>query len=168
MKSTSPSFRVNDEIKNCATVRLIGENFESKVVPFDEAKKIANSMEVDLVEINDKAVPHIVKLCVFEKFLYELKKQAKKNKPNVTTKEVQLSVNIAKHDLETKANQARDFLARGHKIKVVLTMRGRELSRRDENKRVIVDFTNLLDDISLIESMRDDNNKTIVILKRKK
>ena len=68
-------------------------------------------MELDLVEINNKTNPPIVRICDYNKFLYELKKSAKKNRQVVhQVKEIQLSVSIAKHDLETKAKQAINFL----------------------------------------------------------
>lgn len=169
MKSTTPSFRINDEITHCESVRLIGDNFESTVVPFALAKEIARSKGLDLVEINSNVSPHIVKMCVYEKMLYEMKKAAKKNKSSsLPMKEIQISVNISKHDLEIKSKQARSFLNKGHKVKLTLTMKGRELSRRDDNKQVVLDFIVSLEDISLVESMKDDGNKTIVILKRKK
>lgn len=101
--------------------------------------------------------------------LYELKKAAKKNKQHTKPfKEVQLSVNIAPHDLETKANQAKKFIENGSKVKVVLTMRGRELARRDDNKKSILEFITLLDEVAVPESMpKDEGNKTIVILKKR-
>ena len=83
-------------------------------------------------------------------------------------KEVQLSVNISEHDLETKANNARKFIENGNRVKVTLTMRGRELVRREENKRSILEFIVMMDDVAVPESQpRDEGNKTTVILKRK-
>lgn len=164
-----PHFRVNDEIK-AYQVRIVGENVESKIVPLAEAKRIADDMDLDLVEINSNngSVP-IVKVVSYDKMLYELKKAAKKNKQHgVKLKEIQLRVNIASHDLETKANQAKKFIDNGDKVKVILTMRGRELTRREENKKAILEFITLLDGVALPESMpKDEGNRTIVILKKK-
>jgi translation initiation factor IF-3 len=70
--------------------------------------------------------------------------------------------------LQTKANNARKFIESGSKVKVTLTMKGRELSRRDDNKRSILEFIVMLEDVAVPESQpRDDGNKTIVILKKK-
>ncbi|MBR6516937.1 MAG: translation initiation factor IF-3 [Bacilli bacterium] len=167
-KKSEFSFRINDEIRNCDNVRIVGDEIESKVVSFEEAMKLSNKLNLDLVEINPKANPPIVRLCNYEKFIYDLKKNKKKTKPQSQLKEVQLSVTIAKHDLETKAGQARKFLEQGDKVKAVLTMRGRELNRREENKKSILEFIVMLEDCSAIESLRDEGNKTIVILKKKK
>ena len=160
--------RINDEIYGYSQVRIIGDNVDSKIVSLKEAKEIAESMEMDLVEINTKINPPILRICDYSKFLYELKKNAKKNKQVQTqVKEIQLSVNIAHHDLETKSKQAINFLNHGDKVKVVLVMRGRELTRREENKRSIETFIELVGEEGVVESRKDEGNKTIVILKKK-
>ena len=165
----SSKFRVNDEIRFNGSVRIIGNGIESQVLPMSEARKIAEGMELDLVEIQGNLDIPIIKICNYEKMLYELKKSAKKNKQQTKPlKEIQLSVNIANHDLETKANSARKFLEDGSKVKVILSMKGRELTRRDENKKSILEFIVLLEDIAIPETTpRDEGNKTTVILKKK-
>ena len=162
-------YRINDDIYGYSQVRIIGDDVESKVVSLKEAKNIAESMDLDLIEINSKVNPPILRICDYSKFLYELKKNAKKNKQTQTqVKEIQLSVSIAQHDLETKAKQAINFLSKGDKVKVVLVMRGRELSRREENKRSILSFIEFVGENGVVESMKDEGNKTIVILKKSK
>ena len=162
-------YRINDGIYGYSQVRIIGDDIESKVVSLKEAKNIAESMDLDLIEINSKVNPPILRICDYSKFLYELKKNAKKNKQTQTqVKEIQLSVSIAQHDLETKAKQAINFLSKGDKVKVVLVMRGRELSRREENKRSILSFIEFVGENGVVESMKDEGNKTIVILKKSK
>ena len=162
-------FRVNDEIHFSGNVRIVGEGIESKVVPMMEARRIAEGMELDLVEIQGKLEIPILKICNYEKMLYELKKIAKKTKQNAKPlKEIQLSVSIAKHDLETKANNARRFIEEGSRVRVVLTMKGRELSRREENKKSLLEFIVMLEDVAVPEAVpRDEGNRTSVILKKK-
>lgn len=165
----TPEFRVNDELRGSYDVRIIGDGIESKVVSLDEAKKIASGMEMDLIEINRRAQPPIMRIAQYDKFIYKLKKDAKKNKHNAKPlKEIQLSVNISEHDLKTKANNARKFIEDGSKVKVTLSMKGRELTRREENKKSILEFIVMLEEVATPESMlRDEGNKTIVILKKK-
>ena len=165
----SSKFRVNDEIRFKGNVRIVGEGIESRIVTMAEASKIADEMELDLVEIQENLEIPIIRICNYEKMLYELKKSAKKNKQMVKPlKEIQLSVNIAKHDLETKANNARKFLEDGSRVRVTLSMKGRELSRREENKKSILEFVVLLEDVAVPEAaLRDEGNKTVVTLKRK-
>lgn len=165
----APSFRINDELHGNYDVRIIGDNIESKVVTLEEAKKIAYDAELDLIEINSKVSPPIMRIASYEKLIYEMKKNAKKNKQTAKpVKEIQLSVNISEHDLQTKANYAKRFIEDGSKVKVTLTMKGRELSRKEENKRSILEFIVMLEDVAVPESqLRDDGNKTIVTLKKK-
>lgn len=126
--------RINNEIKGEPSVRLIykeyrdkvSENDFNKVVDWEEAVKISNDFGLDLIEINSKVKPVIVKLEDYSKYLYELKKQLKQKKQKTSVlKEIQLSVNISKHDLEIKAKKAKEFLLNGDKVKVVLTIKGR-------------------------------------------
>lgn len=168
--SESFSFNVNEEIHYYPQVRIVGEGVESKVTSLKEAKAIAESMELDLVEINNKVTPPILRICAYDKLIYEMKKNAKKNKQNTSQlKEIQLSVNIASNDLQTKAKKAKEFIEDGDRVKVTLTMKGRELSRREENKCSIFEFISLLEEVAVPESMpKDENNKTIVVLKKKK
>ena len=165
----SSKFRVNDEIRFSGNVRIVGEGIESEIIPMSEARRRAEKMELDLVEIQGKLEVPIIRICNYEKMLYELKKSAKKNKQQAKPlKEIQLSVNIAKHDLETKANNARKFIEDGSRVRVILTMKGRELSRREENKKSILEFIVLLEDVATPEAApRDEGNKTTVILKKK-
>ena len=165
----SSKFRVNDEIRFNGNVRIVGDGIESKVVPMSEARKIAEEMELDLVEIQGRSEVPIIRICNYEKMLYSLKKAAKKNKQQAKPmKDIQLSVNIAKHDLETKANNARKFIEDGSRVRVTLAMKGRELARREENKKSILEFVVMMDDVAVPESApRDDGNKTVVILKKR-
>lgn len=166
--------RINDEIVGYEKVRLIfksddGEN-KSIVISIDEARRRADKFGKDLIEINAKADPPILKIEDYSKYLYELKKQIKNNKkPSTTLKEIQLSTNIAINDLLVKANKAKKFISDGDKVKVVLTMRGRELSRRDESKKCLYEFIEMLSEVSVPETLpRDEGNKCTVILKKKK
>lgn len=165
----SISLKVNDEINGFDNVRIVGENIESKIVSLDEAKKIASDLDLDLVEVNLKITPPVLKICNYEKLIYEMKRNEKKNKQVILPiKEIQLSVNICMHDIEIKAKQAMNFIEKGHKVKVILTMKGRELSRRDESKKSLLEFLTITENVASIESLKDDGNKSIAILKKKK
>jgi len=162
-------FKVNEEIRLHGNVRVVGECIESKVVSIEEARRIAESMGLDLVDLGGRQETPVLKVCNYEKMVYEMKKAAKKNKQHTKPlKDIQLSVNIAKHDMETKANNARKFIEDGCRVRVTLTMKGRELSRREENKKSILEFIVMLEDVAVPEAVpRDDGNKTSVILKKK-
>ena len=166
----SLDFNINDNIViNTNSVRIVGNLVESKVVSMEEAKKIAQALGLDLIEINSKVNPPIIRIDDYSKFLFDQKKLAKKNKQKPSQiKEVQLSTNIGSNDLDIKIKKAKDFINDGNKVKVVLTMKGRELSRREESKKSLYVFIDKMSDISVAESYpKDDGNKCIVILKRK-
>lgn len=164
------SFKVNDEIKlNSELVRIVGNSIESKVIPFDEAKKIAESKGLDLIEINSKVNPAIIKMDDYSKFLFDQKKIARKTKQKVMQiKEIQLTTNIGLNDLETKVKKAIEFIEDGNKVKVVLTMKGRELSRREDSKKSLYQFIDKTKEVAVAESLpKDEGNKCIVTLKHK-
>lgn len=171
--------RINYEIKGHDEVRLIykehkdsvSENDFNKVVPWKEAIRLSKEKGLDLIEINPKSQPIIVKLEDYSKYLYDLKKQMKhKKQKNNILKEIQLSVNISMHDLEIKANKAKEFLENGDKVKVVLTMKGRELLRKEESKKSFYQFIQLMIDSGIASfecAPRDEEKKSYVIFKKK-
>lgn len=162
--------RINSEITDVSECRVSGKGVESQVMPFDDALKLAESMEMDLIEVNGKLNPPIMLIAPYDKYLYEKKKKAKANKQQVIqVKEIQLKTNIAENDLKTKAKKASEFLNDGNKVKVVLTIKGRELTRREESKKAIYQFIDMLENVGVPETMpRDEGNRTIVVLKGKK
>lgn len=171
-KKDEISFPVNDEIRvyDGENVRIVGENVESKVCSLDEAMKIADSMNLDLVLINSEAKPMIVRVVDYDKFVFDKKKAQKKNKTKSSQlKEIQLTVTISENDLNTKANKAREFIEDGDRVKVVLSMKGRQLGRREESKKSLYQFITMMQDVAVAESLpKDEGNRSIVYLKKKK
>lgn len=165
--------RINNELYGNYDVRVVytddNGNNQSIVTNLKEAKRMAYEKELDLIEINPTSRPPVMKIADYSKYLYELKKHAKaQNKNKVELKEISLSVSITKHDLEIKAKKAKEFIAKGDKVKVTLMMRRREAERREESKRSILEFILLMDDVAVPEALpKDEGNKCIVILKRK-
>lgn len=171
--------RINSEIKGHDEVRLIykehsdrvSENDFNKVVPWKEAVETANRMGLDLIEINSKTTPIIVKLEEYSKYMYEQKKMLKqRNHKSATLKEVRLTPNISRHDMEIKFNRAKEFIEGGDKVKLVLNMKGRELSRREESKKPFYEFIEMMVDsgVSSFECPpRDEDKKSYVIFKKK-
>ena len=169
-KQKTPSYIINDSIKYLTDVRVVGDGFEGVIMSLDDARQAAYANGLDIVLINSKVKPAIVKVCDYSKFLYEMKKKAKKQQQSTPqVKEVQLSVSIATHDMETKASKAKKFIEEGHKVRVVLSMKGREIERREANKKSLYEFISMMEDVATPEAMpRDEGKRTIVILKKKK
>lgn len=171
--------RINDEIRIPLDADVLvvyksrttdNQDDFAKVMPFAQAIKRAEDMQLDLIEINGKVRPSVLKIDSYDKYLWELKKSAKEKnkKPTSSIKEVQLSANISSHDLETKARKAKEFISDGDRVKVVLRLRGRELTRREFSKGSLRDFINLMSDVAVIDGqIREEGNRSVAILKKK-
>lgn len=171
--------RINNEITGQNEVRLIykehkdsvSENDFNKVVSWEEAIRLSRKLGLDLIEINSKSTPIVVRLEDYSKYLYNLKKQLKQQKQKTAAlKEIQLSVNISSHDLDIKIKKAKEVIEDGGKVKVVLQMKGRELSRREISKKCFYIFIeNMLESgiASLESAPRDEEKKCYVIFKHK-
>lgn len=134
---------VNNQIR-ASQVRLIDENDRQVgVVSLKEALEMAYGKNLDLVQVTDKAVPPVVKITNYGKYLYNLQKKEK----NVRTSEVKgirLTYNISPHDMETRAAQAKKFLEKGDKVKIELRLRGREKAFGDLSKDKVNQFLEIL------------------------
>lgn len=100
-----------------------------------EALELAFDMGLDLVEISPNNTPPICKIMDYGKFNYDNQKnqkKAKKKQKIIVLKEVQLSLNIAKHDYDVKINNAKKFIEHGDKAKFSIRLKGRELLFKDK------------------------------------
>jgi len=127
-------YRVNEEIK-AREVRLVGDDGEQLgIVPFKQALDLAEERNLDLVEVAPGAKPPVCRIMDFGKFCYEQskrEKEARKKQRIITVKEVKMRPNIERHDMQTKAANARRFLEDGDKVKVTIMFRGREVSHSE-------------------------------------
>jgi translation initiation factor IF-3 len=139
--------RINQYIK-VPQVRLIKEDGTSEILDTRTALKLAQDQGLDLVEINHKAAPIIVKIMDFGRYQYEQKKktQADKKKQQVSElKEITLRPNIDIHDLEHKLEQAKQFLSDNNRCKLTMKFRGRELQHSDIGKEKLAWMIQQLD-----------------------
>lgn len=145
---------INGQIRD-KEVRLIGEEGEQLgIMSAQEAQKLADEAELDLVKISPKAKPPVCKIIDYGKYRYELsrkEKLAKKKQKVVDVKEVRMSPNIDTNDLNTKINHARKFLGKGARVKVTLRFRGRELAHVNASKVILEDFAKALEDVATID-----------------
>lgn len=139
----APRHKVNDQI-SAPEVRLIDENgAHIGVMPFAEAGVLARERGYDLVEIDPKAAPPIVRMIDYGQFKYEKEKEARKQKAHAKTVEVKgvrLSVRIGEHDLGVRRTQAVGFLESGDKVQLEIVLRGREKQFHDLAAKVMHDF----------------------------
>lgn len=130
-----PITRINDQIR-VPEVRVIrdSDNAQLGILPTAEALEMAREDGIDLVEIAPHAKPPVCKIMDFGKFQYQksrLERVNKSKQKKSETKGIRLGVRTDTHDLEFKKAQAEKFLKKGAKVKVELTMRGREKAHQD-------------------------------------
>lgn len=145
---------VNEQIRD-REVRVVSSDGEQLgIMSAKDAMKLAREADLDLVKIAPRAKPPVVKIIDYGKYRYEQtrkEKEAKKKQKTIDVKEVRLSPNIDKNDLNTKINQARKFLSKGDKVKVTLRFRGRELAHVNTSKVILDEFAAALEDVAVID-----------------
>jgi translation initiation factor IF-3 len=149
-------------------VRLIGDDGEKVgVVPIEEALRRARESGLDLVEVAPEAQPPVCRIADYRKMLYEKQrkqKEARKHQRGTETKEVKLRPNIAGHDYATKLNHVREFLKTGHKVKITLVFRQREMRRYDLGMDVVQRIVEDVKDIATKEAPGRGQQRAIVLL----
>jgi len=127
-ESISKNIRVNEQVR-AKEVRLIdADGKQVGIVPVNEALSMAEEKELDLVEVSPEAHPPVCKLLDFGKYKYQLSKRQAPGK-KLDIKEIKVRPQIDTHDLELKVRNMRRFLDEGHKAKVMMFFRGREMAR---------------------------------------
>jgi len=165
--------RINDGIRS-PQIRIVGDGIESKVCSVQEAMKIAEPLNVDVVEINSNASPPVCKLIRYDKFLYEEKRKAKeiekKNREQrVDVKEIGLGPNTDTHDIEFKVRHAINFLKEGDKVKLVMKFTGREMVYKERGQKLMLEFIQKLEEYGVAETLpKMEGKRMFVTIKQKK
>ncbi|WP_069131356.1 translation initiation factor IF-3 [Rhodohalobacter halophilus] len=146
--------RVNNEIR-ASKVRLIKPDEDHEIVSVERALQIAESFDMDLVEVAPNAKPPVCKVIDFGKFMYEKKKkekEAKKKQHTIQVKELRFRPTTDDHDLEFKTRHAREFLEGGDKVKATVQFRGRDMLYTEQGEELLQNLAEELSDVSKIES----------------
>ncbi|MBO4504588.1 MAG: translation initiation factor IF-3 [Bacteroidales bacterium] len=147
--------RINEHI-TAQTVRVVGEDFEPRIVSLREALALADKYELDLVEISPNATPPVCKVMDYQKYLYEQKKKAKEIKANsakTVVKEIHLGPQTDDHDFDFKCNHAIKFLQDGYKVKLQVYFRGRSIVYKDQGELLLLRFAERLADYGKPDQM---------------
>jgi translation initiation factor IF-3 len=158
--------RLNDEIR-VTEIRLVGDNLailsekmgepiEAGLYPIRRALAIAEKVEMDLVEINENAVPPVCRIVDYNKFLYEKRKREKELKANAVKtiiKEVRFSPDTHDHDFDFKLRHAEGFLKEGAKVKAYVMFKGREIAFKERGELLLLKFIQALEDHGTPEAM---------------
>jgi translation initiation factor IF-3 len=135
--------QINDDIRD-KEVRLIGEDGEQLgIMSIEDAMKIAIQEDLDLVKIAPGSKPPVCKVMDYGKYRFEQQKrekEAKKNQHVVEIKEIRMSPSIGQHDFEVKLKNGLKFLGEGHRLKVTVRFRGREMAHTKLGEDLLMRF----------------------------
>ena len=136
-------------------VRLVGEKGEQLgVMPLFQAREVARTQNLDLVEVAATAVPPVCRLLDFGKYKYEQAKkdrEARKSQKIVLLREVRIRPKIGDHDFEAKARVAKKLLDGGDKLKVTVMFRGRESTHPDLARKLLQRMAETLKETAFVE-----------------
>lgn len=159
-------YRINDRIR-VKEVRLVGENVEQGVYSIQQALAIADSKQLDLVEISPNAAPPVCRVIDYQKFLYQQKKKVKEQKAKatkITLKEIRFGPQTDDHDYNFKLKHAKSFLEEGCKVKAYVFFKGRSILFKEQGEVLLLRFANDLEDYGKVESMPVLEGKRMIIM----
>jgi translation initiation factor IF-3 len=150
-------------------VRLVGPNGEQVgIVRIEDALRLAQEADLDLVEVAPMARPPVCKLMDYGKFKYESAqkaREARRNQAHTVIKEMKLRPKIDPHDYETKKGHVVRFLKAGDKVKITIMFRGREQSRPELGFRLLQRLAEDVADLGYVESApKQDGRNMIMVL----
>lgn len=172
MFNIKSNFLVNEEIR-FSQVQVIDENGEKLgKMSTNQAIQVAYEKGKDLVLVSPNQENPVCKILDYSKYKFEMAKKAKearKKQKTIEVKEVRLSPNIDKHDLEVKAKNANRFLDAGNKVKVAMRFRGRELNFINQGKEIMLQFKDMLDNCQIDkEAKMEGKNLTMFLSPKQK
>lgn len=146
----------------------MGDNIEQpQVMSLRDALRLADEMELDLIEISPKAEPPVCRIADYQKFLYQQKKKAKELKANQTkivVKEIRFGPQTDDHDYNFKLKHAIGFLQEGSKVKAYVFFRGRSILFKEQGEVLLLRFANDLEEYGKVEMMPVLEGKRMTIM----
>lgn len=161
-----PEHRINERIR-VPEVRLVGDNVEVGVYSTQDALRIAQQQELDLVEISPNAAPPVCKVIDYKKFLYEKKKKEKEMKANSKqseVKEIRFTPSTDDHDFDFKAKHAENFLKEGNKVKAYVQFKGRAIMFKERGELVLLKFAERLAEVGQPEALPKLEGKRMFLM----
>ena len=154
MNIATKETQINDEIRDKEVRVIDSEGNQLGVMPIEEALRLAEEKNTDLVKIAPQAKPPVCKIMDYGKYRFEQakrEKEAKKNQRVIEIKEVRLSLNIDTHDFETKVGHAVKFLKSGNRVKVSIRFRGREMAHPENGLVIMNKFAEACNEFGSVE-----------------
>lgn len=149
-------------------MRLVGDNIEAPgIYATSEALKMADDMDLDLVEISPNAEPPVCRIIDYQKFLYQQKKRQKEMKANavkVVVKEIRFGPQTDDHDYEFKLRHAKEFLQGGDKVKAYVFFKGRSILFKEQGEILLLRFANDLEEVARVDQMPRLEGKRMILM----
>src|SRR3954454_23874681 len=158
--------RINHHIR-VQQVRLVGDNVTVGIYPTQEALRMAQDQQLDLVEISPQADPPVCKIIDYNKFLYEKKKKEKEMKAkskSAEVKEIRFTPGTDDHDFDFKSKHAENFLKEGNKVKAYVQFKGRAIMFKDRGQLLLLKFAERLAEVGMLESMPKMEGKRMLAM----
>jgi translation initiation factor IF-3 len=137
------------------------------VMPLPEALNLARQMDLDLVEVAPEANPPVCRIMDYNRFKYEAAQRAKESRRKATTtgiKEMKYRPKIGTGDFDTKTRQVARFLGEGHKVKITIMFRGREMSHPELGKKILDQVAEHVQGIAKIEAAPKLDGRNMVMV----
>lgn len=134
-----------------------------------EALSAAEAAGLDLVEISPGATPPVAKIIDWGKFQYQKMKEQQKNRKNAKSsdiKQMRLGLKIGQHDLEIKLKKIRGFLSDGHKVKILIFFRGREMAHQEIGHKLMQNIIEMLEEDAVVEQKPQMAGRNLSIVVR--
>src|ERR1700691_5233611 len=165
---TTNETRINDRIR-ARDVRLVDpEGQQLGIRPLPEALAIARQLDLDLVEVAPLANPPVCRIMDYGKYKFDEAQKAKESRRKSTSvgiKEMKYRPKIGPGDFETKTRQVGRFLGEGHKVKVTIMFRGREMSHPELGKKILDRVAEEVGEVAKVESApKVDGRNMIMVL----
>lgn len=157
---------INEHIR-AREVRLVGDNVTPGIYSIHEARKIADELELDLVEISPNAEPPVCKILDYQKYLYQQKKKAKEIKAKSTkivVKEIRFGPQTDDHDYNFKLKHAQSFLQEGSKVKAYVFFKGRSILFKEQGEVLLLRFASDLEEYGKVEQMPVLEGKRMILM----
>ena len=158
--------KINGNIR-AREVRLVGDNVEQGVYSINEALRLADDLELDLVEISPTADPPVCRITDYQKFLYQQKKKQKEAKAKsvkVVVKEIRFGPQTDDHDFNFKLKHAKSFLEEGSKLKAYVFFKGRSILFKEQGEVLLLRFATELEDYGKVDQLPALEGKRMIMM----
>lgn len=165
-RNSKDPYTINEYIR-AREVRLVGDNVEQGIYSIEKARRLAEEMELDLIEISPNAEPPVCRILDYQKFLYQQKKRQKEQKAKaakVVVKEIRFGPQTDDHDYNFKLKHAIGFLKEGSKVKAYVFFRGRSILFKEQGEVLLLRFANDLEEYGKVEMMPVLEGKRMTIM----